>query len=108
MSHQVRVLGPPAVVTGFALAGMPTEEGATAPVALERLRALIHDPEVGVILMDEEGHGAIPEDLRRELARRPLPMIVPFPSPTWRSGPAASSYIVELLRQVIGYRVKLR
>ena len=108
MSHQVRVLGPPAVVTGFALAGMPAVEAPATEGAVDRLRELVDLPEVGVILMAEQAHRAIPEELRRQLARRPLPMIVPFPSPEWREGPAAESYIVELLRQLIGYRVRLR
>jgi hypothetical protein len=34
---------------------------------------------------------------------------VPFPGPAWEArGEAAEAYIVELLRQVIGYRVRLR
>ena len=49
------------------------------------------------------------QDVRRGLARRPLPMIVPFPGPQWqRERRAPDAYIVELLRQVIGYRVRLK
>jgi hypothetical protein len=36
-------------------------------------------------------------------------MVVPFPAPTWTeraAGPEA--YILEILRQAIGYRVRLR
>jgi hypothetical protein len=35
-------------------------------------------------------------------------MVVPFPGPTWVVRPPAEEYIVELLRQAIGYRVRIR
>jgi len=36
-------------------------------------------------------------------------MVVPFPEPSWEAaGAAPEAYIVELLRQVIGYRVRLK
>jgi hypothetical protein len=36
-------------------------------------------------------------------------MLVPFPGPAWSErAEAAEAYIVELLRQVIGYRVRLK
>jgi vacuolar-type H+-ATPase subunit F/Vma7 len=54
-------------------------------------------------------YGRLPEDLRRRISKRPLPMVVPFPGPTWQElGEGPEAYIVELLRQVIGYRVRLR
>jgi hypothetical protein len=43
------------------------------------------------------------------VGRRSLPVLIPFPGPAWVERPAAAeAYIVELLRQVIGYRVRLR
>jgi hypothetical protein len=35
-------------------------------------------------------------------------MVVPFPGPAWQEeADKAQAYIVELLRQVIGYRVRI-
>jgi vacuolar-type H+-ATPase subunit F/Vma7 len=108
VSHRVQALCPPESAGGFALAGLPTavaEEGEAAA----RLLELVARPELGVLLVDERLYAALPESVRRALQRRPLPMIVPFPAPLWEERPsAAEAYIVELLRQAIGYRVRLR
>lgn len=108
MKAQVRVIARPEVAAGFALAGIPVVEAEDPAAALARLVDAANDPGVGVLLVEEATHRAIPDPLRRELARRPLPIIVPFPPPTWEAEPVPDRYIVELLRQVIGYRVRLR
>ncbi len=59
--------------------------------------------------MEDSIHQSLSEEARRDLARRPLPMVVPFPGPSWVStGVESDQYIVELLRRAIGYRVRLR
>jgi vacuolar-type H+-ATPase subunit F/Vma7 len=63
---------------------------------------------MGVVLVQQDFHDALPDDLRHHLQRHPLPMVVPFPGPARVAVPEAEGYIVELLRQVIGYRVRLR
>lgn len=109
MTYSVRVLSRPEVAAGFRLAGIPVVEADSVAAGADRLRELLDEPTVGVVLMEEPFHDGLPEELRRQLGRRPLPMVVPFPGPAWGEHPeAAESYIVELLRQVIGYRVRLR
>jgi vacuolar-type H+-ATPase subunit F/Vma7 len=109
MSYGVRVLSRPEIGAGFGLAGLRPVEAATAREAGERLRDLQATPEVGVVLIEEEFYDRLPEELRRQIGRKPLPLVVPFPEPAWLGRPeAADAYIVELLRQVIGYRVRLR
>jgi vacuolar-type H+-ATPase subunit F/Vma7 len=107
MSYGVRVLCRPAVAAGFRLAGVAPTEAADAGEGALLLRTLLDEPEQGVILVEDAIYAAVPDSTRRELARRPLPMVVPFPSPTWAApavGPEA--FIAELLRQAIGYRVR--
>jgi vacuolar-type H+-ATPase subunit F/Vma7 len=109
MRTQVRVLCRPDVAAGFALAGVRAVPAGGGPTAELLLRELVREPDTGVLLVEERLHDALPADTRRRLARRPLPMIVPFPGPMWAEraeGPEA--YVIELLRQVIGYRVRLR
>lgn len=109
MSYAVRVIARPQVASGFSLAGVRVEEAPDATEGAGRLRELLHDPAAGVVLLEDSFYDALPDDLRAELGRRPLPMVVPVPGPQWgerRTG--AEAYIVELLRQVIGYRVRLR
>lgn len=109
MSYQVRAIGRPEVATGLALAGLRPTEATTPDQGSDRLREMLTTPEVGVVLIEEGLYDRLPEDLRRRIGRRPLPMVVPFPGPTWEAlGEGPEAYIVELLRQVIGYRVRLR
>ena len=109
MPYGVRVLSRPEIGAGFALAGLRPVEAASAEQARERLQELLATPEVGVVLMEQGFYERLPEELRRQLGRRPLPMVVPFPEPAWAGRvEQAEAYIVELLRQVIGYRVRLK
>jgi vacuolar-type H+-ATPase subunit F/Vma7 len=109
MKRSVQVVGRPEVTAGFALTGLTPLDAATPAEGADRMRELLDRPDAGVVLVDQALYDGFPDDLRRRLGRRPLPMVVPFPGPTWvarREGPEA--YIVELLRQVIGYRVRLK
>ena len=109
MKLGVRILGRPEVAAGFALTGLPVVAAATSADAAEECRRWLVDPSVGVVLLEEGYHDQLPEEVRHQLSRRPLPMVVPFPGPAWEGRPeVADSYIVELLRQLIGYRVRLR
>lgn len=109
MSLGVRVLCQPAVAAGFRLAGLRPLEADDAADGTRQLRALLEDPAVGVVLVEEGIHSAMSEATRRELARRVLPMVVPFPGPGWVAPlEGTEGYIAELLRQAIGYRVRFR
>lgn len=109
MARQVRVVCRPAVAAGFALAGLAARTADDADEGTARVRELLTSADTGVLLLETPLYDALPEDLQRELGRRPLPMVVPFPGPAWQERPdAADAHIVELLRQVIGYRVRLR
>lgn len=108
MSYTVRVLCRPEVAAGFALAGLRPLEASDPADGVARLRELLRDPAAGVVLVEESFYEALPDDVRLELGRRPLPMVVPFPGPRWEGRREAESFIVELLRQVIGYRVRLK
>lgn len=104
----VRVLCTPEVAPGFALIGIAPAVASPGPEGAARLERLREDPAAGVVLVEETIHRALPEELREGLRRRPVPMVVPFPGPTWAVPPAPEAYIVELLRRAIGYRVRLR
>jgi vacuolar-type H+-ATPase subunit F/Vma7 len=107
--YALRVLCRPEVAAGFALAGVRPIEAAGLDAGMAAVRELLTQPDVGVALVEDVFFDALPDDLRRQVGRRPLPLLVPFPGPAWVERPAgAEAYIVELLRQVIGYRVRLK
>ena len=109
MSLSVQAVCRPEVAAGFGLAGLHTIEVGNPGEAGHRLRELRARPEVGIILIEDTLYIQLPEELHREFGRRALPMLVPFPGPLWQVRPeSAEAYIVELLRQVVGYRVRLK
>ena len=109
MALELRVLCRPEVGMGFALAGVAPLEASSNEAGATALRDLMAEKETGVVLVQDSMYDALPEDVRRQLGRRPLPLVVPFPGPMWTRRPMeAESYIIELLRQVIGYRVRLK
>lgn len=108
MRYTVQVLCRPALGPGFALAGVRPVVVETPGEAATAIRGLLAQPETGILLVDEGLHEHLPAELRRDVARRALPLVVPFPGPRWTGEEAGMDrYIAELLRQAIGYRVRL-
>lgn len=109
MSLGVEAVCRPDVAAGFGLAGLHAVEATTPAEAEMLLQDLRRRPEVGVILIEDTLYDRLSEELHRDFGRRALPMLVPFPGPLWEvRAESAEAYIVELLRQVVGYRVRLR
>jgi V/A-type H+-transporting ATPase subunit F len=108
VKYGVKVLCGAPAAAGFRLAGLrPVEADANAD-AVRRLQELLGQEETGVILIEESLYDGLPEPLRRILAGRALPMIVPFPGPRWAAAPERrEAFIAQLLQQAIGYRVRL-
>ncbi len=105
----LRVIGGPAACTGFSLAGLPTTEASDAVHGAALLQAFADRSDVGVLLVEQGLLDAMPDAERQELLARPMPVIVPFPAPAWEErAEGAESYVLELLRRAIGYRVRLQ
>jgi len=108
MTGAVRVVCRPALQDGFALAGVRTLAAGDPAEAAALLGALVEQPAIGVLFVEQELYERLPEALREKLERRPLPVVVPFPGPPREARPSAESGLVELLQRAIGYRVRLR
>jgi len=105
---RVRVLCRPAVAAGFRLAGLDAVEAGDPGEGARRLVRLLDEEELAVVLVEDDFHGSLSEAERRALGRLALPMVVPFPAPAWtRPAEGPEAFIAELLRQAIGYRVRL-
>jgi vacuolar-type H+-ATPase subunit F/Vma7 len=108
-ARSVRVVARPELAAGFALAGLSTVEATTPEEGAARIADLASREDVGLILTEEDFLDAVPESLRRELWRRPVPILVPFQRPAWAERvEVPEAYIVAILQRAIGYRVKLR
>lgn len=105
MKGTVRVVCGPAPAAGFALAGLVAVEVDGPTRAAEAVLTLAGDPEVGLVLVQDD----LAPDLRA-LERRvgkAIPALVPFPAPGPGAEGAAAAYVAEILRRAVGYRVRL-
>jgi vacuolar-type H+-ATPase subunit F/Vma7 len=109
MRWRVRVLASTATSPGYRLAGLTVDEVRNVSDAGDRLATTAAEADVGIILVEQRLLDSVPPAIRRSVDRRPLPIIVPIPAPNWTHAKSdAESYIVELLRRAIGYRVRLQ
>ena len=105
---KVRVVSRPALAPGFELAGLAVTRANDGTAAAEAVRHWTSDAEVGVVLVDEALYAALPRELVARLDREALPVIAPVPAPRWDERSEAEAYVMEILRQAIGYRVRPR
>ena len=106
--QQVVVISSPGLSAGFALAGVPVFEATDGADAARQIDQWPDAMNVGVILIDEPLYEDLPEEVRRDLRRSPVPVVIPVPGPDWMTETTAHEYIVEILRRAIGYRVRLQ
>lgn len=92
---------------GIALAGIPCREADTGDQAAAAIADLARSR--GVILIERDLYDDLPASLRRQLRREGLPILMPFPGPALAAGaPPPEEELLEILRQAIGYRLRLR
>jgi vacuolar-type H+-ATPase subunit F/Vma7 len=107
MDLSVRVVCRPEIAPGFELAGLRADTAVDGAAARVRLAALADDPAVGIVLVEERLHRALPAELAQRLERQSRPLVAPFPSPRFAAPEAAEEAVLEILRRAIGYRVRL-
>ena len=101
---RIVVITPPDARYGFSLAGVSQVVAAPDEAAAALQRAM-HDPECGVVIVDERLVGAMGDERFRELEGRWAGVLVVLPAPE-RLG-AEEDYAERLIRKVIGYHVRL-
>ena len=105
---KVRVVSRPVLAGAFELAGLSVTRAEGGAATAEAIGQWATDSDVGVVLVDEALYRALPQDFLARLDRRALPIVAPVPSPRWDAQSEAEAYILEILRQSIGYRVRPR
>lgn len=98
-SVKVVAVGSKAFVTGFALAGVQREYVQSSHEALEKVKALLGVPDVGLIMLSDD----VAKDVRPEIAsiraKHAVPLIYEVPAPG--SKKATVEYRT-MLRQILG------
>jgi vacuolar-type H+-ATPase subunit F/Vma7 len=105
---KVRVVTRRELASGFALAGLSVTDARDAAAAAAAVARCAADADVGVVLLDDALYHAVPREARARWDRRALPIVVPVPAPVWDRPGGAEAYILDILRQAIGYRVRPR
>jgi V/A-type H+/Na+-transporting ATPase subunit F len=91
---------------GFRLAGAPVEEIEEGHEA-EGLKALVRDPSLGVLAVEEKVLEQVPETLLQRVGREGVPVLLPFVIPkVWEGAGRGEQYVATLIRRAIGYHVK--
>jgi V/A-type H+-transporting ATPase subunit F len=96
---KVVAIGGKAFVTGFVLSGVSGEYVASSSEALDRVKKLVGNPQVGLIMISDEVSKPIREDLTAIRSKRAVPLIYEVP------GPGSKQEKVEyrsMLRSILG------
>ncbi len=93
---------------GFRLAGAPVEEIEEGQEA-ERLKAIVSDPSLGVLAIEETLLDRVPEALLQRVGREGVPVLLPFALPKgWQEAGRGEQYVATLIRRAIGYHIKIQ
>ena len=71
------------------------------------IRNITHEPDTGLLVIDEQLIKAVPEDRLKEIEKSWRGILVVLPSPV-RPEAEIEDYAVRLIRRAIGYHVRLR
>lgn len=97
----------PELAPALRLTGFPLDV-CDLPDAALCVRNLADDPRVGMLLVDDLLFRALPPELMQKLDRKGTPIVTPLPAPRFEQAGLAEEYVLEILRQAIGYRVRPR
>lgn len=91
---------------GFSLTGV-TQYTIEEEALEERLKNLMAEPEIGLVIIDERLIKGIEADRLREMEERWYGILLIIPAPE-RVGVEAEDYITRLIKRAIGYHVRVK
>ncbi len=103
------VVAKPDLADGFRLAGAEVHPARSAELAAEVLRALLRQPDVGLIALEADYYAGLDDRLRRQVERSASPIVVALPAGrALESGAARSAYVAELIQRAIGLKMAVK
>jgi V/A-type H+-transporting ATPase subunit F len=103
----LKIVTRPGEGLGFRLAGAAVEEIAPGEEAA-LFAALLADPKLGVLAVEEELLAQAPDRPLRRARERGLPVVLPFALPRrWTDQKLGERYVAALIRRAVGYHIKL-
>jgi len=106
--YRMKVATRPGAALGFRLAGVPVEEVAESGAA-ERLAALVEEPGLGILAVEDALFDRVPDTVFERASRDGVPIVLPFTLPArWEARAGGEEYVATLIRRAIGYHIKLQ
>jgi V/A-type H+-transporting ATPase subunit F len=106
--YTFRVATRPGEGLGFRLAGAAVEEVEAGEEA-DRFKALLSDPTLGVLAVEQGLLESVPESVLERASREGVPVLLPFTLPRrWQETGRGEEYVASLIRRAIGYHVKIQ
>lgn len=96
---------------GFQLAGVEVMKVVSSEEAATKIRELLKDKEVGLIVLNEEFITDLSEGMQKRIENSNYPVFVPIPVVKhWgrEKEKEREEYILRLIRRAIGYQLKIR
>ncbi len=103
---RIVIMTPTDAEFGFKLTGV-SHVTAREEDAEITIRKITHEPDTGLLVIDEQLIKAVPEDRLKEIEKSWHGILVVLPSPE-RPEAETEDYAVRLIRRAIGYHVRLR
>lgn len=100
---QIRVIGHPDAILGFALAGVTGKAVVTEADAREALDEALQLPDAGILLVTKDAARLLQDQMENLKLRSSLPLIVEIPSP--EGTPEGEPSLGELVLRAIGIRL---
>jgi V/A-type H+/Na+-transporting ATPase subunit F len=106
--NRLAVITDSSTATGFRMAGVDTFEVSDNRQLQAKLAELIKAETYGLIAVNQDLAGELGEEVDRIMRSRALPVILPFPVPRGGSVESGETYLNKLVKDAIGFYVKLK
>ena len=106
--NRLAVITDSGTATGFKMAGVDTFEVGSQQQLQAKLAELIHSEVYGLIAVNQDLAHDLGDEVDRIMKHRALPVILPFPVPKGGSVESGEAYLNKLVKDAIGFYVKLK
>lgn len=106
--ERLAVITDPSTATGFRLAGIETFEVSDVHEMRSKVLELMKSDSYGLIAVNEDLGSDLGDDINRLVKTQALPVILPFPVPKGGRVESGEAYLSKLVKQAIGFYVKLK
>lgn len=101
------VVANPELADGFRLAGSATVTARPGPEAAARVRSVVAERDVGLVLVTADLWDTLDDRFRGALERAARPIVLPIPAGVATDVSTRRQLLGEMLERAIGYRIEI-